>query len=172
MSVNEQVARKEAIKHYTEEAPTHAHHHVSEKLKFFSGEETNSSLPLSAQRRVRELQTGNKELQRQIAHLKHECSLSSDPLHIMNEIENANSTVAKNAGEILNIFTQNEKRLARIAELEKQNINLQQEITDNMAAFASISEQDKKSGFASGYYSARSTYENNLATLHQLKSAS
>lgn len=166
---------KEALNHVIEAhaVPNHAQHHVShqDKVRFFSGEETTSTLPLSSMRRVRELQTANKEIQRQIEHLRHECSLSSEPLRILNEIEHANSTVAKNTGEILNIFTQNEKRLARIADLEQQNINLQQEITDTMSSFSANSEQDKKTEFASGYFKAKSTYDNNIVMLNQLKSA-
>ena len=133
-------AAKETVKEVAEEQ-VHVHHHVSakERKQFYTGEES-SALTSANIKRVRDLQCANDELQRKIATLRHECSLSEDPLKVMNDIEYCNATIARNTGEILNIFTQNEKRMARIAELEKQNINLQQEITDTMSAFGSMND--------------------------------
>jgi hypothetical protein len=169
----QQVETKEEVKHVASEQTTHAHshHHVSfhDKMLFFSGAES-ALLPVSWLQRVRELQTSNDELQRQVASLRHECSLSADPLKIMNDIQYATSTIAKNTGEILNLFRQNEKRLAHIAEIERQNLNLQQEITDTMSSFGSNNQQDKQTEFAAGYFNAKSSYENNAFTLQQLKS--
>lgn len=171
--VVDKTEKKESVQHAAAEQVMQAHvHHMSqqERLLFYTGQES-SALTCSSIRRVRDLQCANDELQRKIATLRHECSSSEDPLKIMNDIEYCNATIARNTGEILNVFTQNEKRLAKIAELERQNINLQQEITDNMSAFATVVEQDKKTRFASEYFNAKSSFDNNIALLTQLKNA-
>src|SRR5579885_2030573 len=106
----DKVEKKEAVQHTAEAAATTHVMHMSqqERLLFYSGQES-SSLTSGSMRRVRDLQCANDELQRKIATLRHECSLSEDPLKIMNDIEYCNATIARNTGEILNIFNQNEK---------------------------------------------------------------
>lgn len=165
-------AEKTVHPHVTQAQPISPTHHIThhEKAKFYSGEES-VSLPSSALKRVRDLQAANDELQRHIAALRHDCSLSQDPLKIMNDIGYAQATVARNTGEIMNIFLQNEKRLAQIAELEKHNINLQQEITDTMSAFGVHNEQEKKIHCATGYFSAKTNLDHNVLLLQQLKNA-
>lgn len=171
--VNKREVKEEAKQTAEEQVVhTHSHHHLSqqERMAFYSGAES-ASLTGSSMKRVRDLQAANDELQRQISTLRHECSLSADPLKIMNDIEYCSSTIARNTGEILHIFSQNEKRLARIAELERQNINLQQEVTDTMSSFGSNNDPDAKTQFASGYFNAKCILESNIVTLQQLKTA-
>jgi DNA integrity scanning protein DisA with diadenylate cyclase activity len=150
-----------------EASTTHVNTHITtyERIKFYSGED-RASIQLNSLQQVRTLECANDDLQRQITHLK---SDTVDPLKTLADIDHCNAMIARNTGEILNVYAQNEKRLARINELEKQNINLQQEISDTQAAFGSSHDQDLKIKYASEYFGAKSSYDGNLVEIQELK---
>jgi hypothetical protein len=118
--------------------------------------------------RVRELQEDNDNLQRQITQNEKELLQVGDPLAILAEIEHCNIMIARNTGEILNIYTLNEKRLKRILELEKQNVNLQQELSDTQAKFITCHEMAQRTKYAVDFFLSKAQYEKNLGEIRDL----
>jgi hypothetical protein len=118
--------------------------------------------------RVRELQESNDNLQRQVTQNEKELLHAEDALAILAEIEHCNIMIARNTGEILNIYNQNEKRLKRIQELEAQNINLQQEMSDTQGKFITCHEMSQRTNFAAEFFITKAQYEKNVAEIREL----
>lgn len=137
------------------------------RVEFYNGSD-RSSLQLRQIHRVRELQEINDNLQRQVRENEISLPTSSDPLSVIAQIEQCNILISRNTGEILNIHIQNERRLHRIAQLEAQNIDLQQEISDNQSKFSACQEIVARSQHASDFFLARAQYEKNLNEIRHL----
>jgi hypothetical protein len=114
------------------------------------------------------LQESNDSLQRQISRNEKEVLHSEDALSILAEIEHCNIMIARNTGEILNIYTQNEKRLQRIMELEAQNINLQQKMSDTQGEFITCHDMSQRTKFAAEFFTTKAQYERNLVEIREL----
>jgi hypothetical protein len=135
--------------------------------EFYTGKE-RMTLQMRQIQRVRELQESNDNLQRQVTQNEKELLHVEDPLAILAEIEHCNIIIARNTGEILNIYSQNEKRLKRIMELEKQNINLQQEMSDTQAKFITCHEMAQRTKFAADFFLSKAQFEKNLVEIREL----
>jgi len=138
-----------------------------DRAEFYTGGE-RMTLQMRQIQRVRELQESNDNLQRQIAQNEKELLHVEDPLTVLAEIEHCNIIIARNTGEILNIYTQNEKRLKRIMELEAQNIDLQQEMSDTQGKFITCHEMSKRTKFAAEFFINKAQYEKNLMEIREL----
>jgi hypothetical protein len=138
-----------------------------DRAEFYTGSE-RITLQTKPIQRVRELQEANDNLQRQIARNEKEILHADDPLSILAEIEHCNIMIARNTGEILNVYTQNETRLKRIVELEAQNINLQQEMSDTQSKFITCHEMAQRTKFAAEFFVTKAQFEKNLTELREL----
>ncbi len=126
------------------------------------------SLQMSAVKRVRELQESNDNLQRQVARNEKEVLNAEDPLAILAEIEHCKIIIARNTGEIVNIYTNNENRLERIAALEAQNINLQQDMSDMQGKFITCHDMAQRTKFAAEFFLTKTRLEKNIAEINDL----
>ncbi len=138
-----------------------------ERVEFYTGKD-RLTLQVRNIHRVRELQEANDNLQRQVRENEISLSTSHDPLTIIAQIEQCNILISRNTGEILNIHIQNERRLARIAQLEAENINLQQDITDFQGKFSNCHEINDRAGYAAEFFLGRAQYEKNLVEIREL----
>jgi hypothetical protein len=161
------VASKEGAQRTLIANPAHRLFNHDERADFYVGSE-RMTLQMKQINRVRELQETNDNLQRQIARNEKEVLHSDDALAILAEIEHCNIMVARNTGEILNIYTQNEKRLQRIMELEAQNINLQQEMTDTQGKFITCHDMPQRTKFAAEFFLSKAQLEKNIAEIREL----
>jgi hypothetical protein len=138
-----------------------------DRVEFYTSSE-RVTLQTRQIQRVRELQESNDNLQRQITQKEKELPHAADPLAILAEIEHCNIMIARNTGEILNIYTQNEHRLKRIMELEAQNIDLQQEMSDTQGEFITCHEMSQRTKFAAEFFITKAQYEKNLVEIREL----
>lgn len=147
----------------------HAKHYFTreERANFYAGQD-RLTLQARTLERVRELQEANDALQRQITKCEKEIQTCSDPLALLAEIEHCHIMVARNTGEILNVYAMNEARLRRIAELEAQNLELQQNMSDSQGQFISTRDMNLRTQHASEYFLGKTTYERNLEELRFL----
>src|SRR6267154_2292254 len=139
---------------------THLFNH-DDRAEFYTGNE-RMTLKMRQIQRFRELQESNDNLQRQITGDEKELLHAEDPLAILAEIEHCNIMIARNTGEILNIYSQNEKRLKRIIELEAENINLQQEMSDTQGKFITCHDMSQRTRFAAEFFINKAHHEKNL----------
>ncbi len=142
-------------------------HSQDGRSDFYTGNE-RVTLQGKYVQRVRELQEINDNLQRQIIKNQKDMPESHDPLSILADIEHCYIMITRNTGEIMNIYTMNENRLKRIAELEAENINLQQEISDAQGKFSGTQEMDLRTKFATDYFANKARYEKNLVEIQEL----
>lgn len=119
-------------------------------------------------RRVRELQDSNDQLQRHIKQINKEVDHSNDPLTLLAEKERCEIMVARNMGEILQIHKDNEARLARIAELEAQNIQLKEEAISQRDNFIGSHDLNSRYEHATEFFLAKSHIERNIKELFDL----
>ncbi|MBS0604237.1 MAG: hypothetical protein JSS60_04275 [Verrucomicrobia bacterium] len=138
-----------------------------DRAEFYTGNE-RVTLQMRPIQRVRELQEANDNLQRQVTRNEKELAHAEDPLAILAEIEHCNIMIARNTGEILNIYTQNEQRIKRIAELEAQNINLHQEMSDTQGKFITCHDMTQRTKFAAEFFITKAQYEKNVAEIREL----
>jgi hypothetical protein len=137
------------------------------RSEFYTGHE-RMTLQDSQVQRVRELQEINDNLQRQVSKNEKELLHSQDPLTVLAEIEHCNIMIARNTGEILNIYSQNETRLKRIAELEAENINLQQDMSDTQGKFITCHEMSQRTKYAAEFFLTKAHYERNSEEIRVL----
>ncbi len=138
-----------------------------DRAEFYTGHE-RMTLQMKLVQRVRELQEINDNLQRQVVKNEKELLHAQDPLSVLAEIEHWNIMIARNTGEILNIYAQNESRLKRIAELEAENINLQQEMSDTQGKFITCHEMGQRTRFAAEFFLTKAQYEKNIVEIRDL----
>jgi hypothetical protein len=138
-----------------------------DRAEFYTGHD-RTTLQIDHIQRVRELQEANDNLQRQVTKDKKDLLHAEDPLVILAEIEHCNIIIARNTGEILNIYIQNEQRLKRIMELEAQNLNLQQEMSDTQGKFITCHEMTQRAKSAAEFFISKKHYEKNLAEIRDL----
>jgi hypothetical protein len=139
----------------------------ADRADFYTGNE-RMSLQMRQIQRTRELQEANDNLQRQVTRSEKELLQADDPLSILAEIEHCNIMIARNTGEILNIYAQNEKRLTRIMELEAQNINLQQDVSDTQGKFITCRDMSQRTKFAAEFFITKAQLEKNLVEIREL----
>jgi hypothetical protein len=138
-----------------------------DRAKFYTGHE-RLDLQASQVQRVRELQEENDHLQREINAREKELIESKDPLIILADIEHRRTIIARNTGEILNVYTRNEERLRKIGELEAENNKIKEEMKSMQARFINTNNMDEKTKFASDYFILRSNVEKNIQELNEL----
>jgi len=171
--VNSQATHVEEHKHTADGQPTLIINSAKrlfnhdDRAQFYTGQD-RISLQLKQIQRVREMQEENDNLQRQINENERELLNSQDPLTILAEIEHCNIMIARNTGEILTIYTQNENRLRRIADLDAQNIKLQQDMTDMQGKFITCHDMHQRTKFASEFFMSKAIYEKNISEIREL----
>ncbi len=138
-----------------------------DRTEFYTGHE-RMTLQITQVQRVRELQEINDNLQRQVLKNEKELLHSQDPLTVLAEIEHWNIIIARNTGEIINIYALNEARLKRIAELEAENINLQQEMSDTQGKFITCYEMNQRTKYAADFFLTKAQYEKNVLEIREL----
>lgn len=138
-----------------------------DRAKFYTGHE-RLDLQASQVQRVRELQEENDHLQREINARESELHETKDPLVILADIEHRKTIIARNTGEILNIYTRNEERLKKMGELEAQNDRIRNEMKSKQGRFINTLSMDEKTQFASDFFILRSTIEKNLQEIKDL----
>jgi len=138
------------------------------RFEFYVGKE-RMSLRNEDLQRIRELQDANDQLQRQVAMQKQELFQVADSLKLSAEIEQSTCMIARNAGEVLSIYSDNESRLRRISALENKNINLQQDMSDVLGRVATCHEMHQKTQLAKEYFLKKAEYDRNTAEIQRLK---
>jgi len=141
--------------------------HEDDRAEFYTGKE-RLTLQMRSVKRVRELQESNDNLQRQVTRNEKELSNAADPLAVLAEIEHCKIIISRNTGEIVNIYTNNENRLRRIAELEAQNINLQQDMSDTQGKFITCHDMSQRTKFAAEFFLTKTQLEKNIAEINDL----
>jgi hypothetical protein len=137
------------------------------RAKFYTGRE-RLDLQASQVQRVRALQEENDHLQREITSREKELLESKDPLIILADIEHRRAIIARNTGEILNIYTKNEERLRKMEHLAAENSKIKEEMKSMQLKFINTNNMDEKTKFASDYFIMRSTIERNTQELTEL----
>jgi hypothetical protein len=147
----------------------HARHYFTreERTNFYAGNDRLSLLP-ECLKRVRELHDMNDSLQRQIAKCEKELETASDALAIHAEIEHCHIMIARNTGEILNIYSMNDSRLRRIAELESQNLELNKNMDSTQSSFISTRDMAQRTQHATDFFLNKATFERNTQELRRL----
>lgn len=138
-----------------------------ERAKFYTGKE-RLDLQASQVQRIRELQEENDHLQREINARENELHDAKDPLVVIADIEHRKTIIARNTGEVLNIYTRNEERLKKIKELEAQNVKIKEDMKSMQGNFADTKNMDEKTKYASDYFIFRSTVEKNIQEIKEL----
>lgn len=138
-----------------------------ERTYFYGGYERLTLLSSHLQR-VRELHEANDKLQRQITKCEKELEGSDDPISFGAEIEHCYVMIARNTGEILNIYSMNEARIRRIAELEAQNIELTKNMDGIQANFFSAKEMNDRTQHATEFFLNKATLERNIEEIRHL----
>jgi hypothetical protein len=138
-----------------------------ERADFYSGEDRHT-LKGSDIERVRELHEHNDELQRQIITKRKELTSSSDQLALIADMEHCSILIARNTGEILKIYAQNEARIKRIAEIETTNCKLREDIMDMRDKFISNHDIQQRTKFAAEFFVLKDKLEKNTVELSEL----
>lgn len=141
---------------------------LNSRFEFYVGKE-RMTLRNEDLQRIRELQDANDQLQRQVAIQKQELFQVADSLKLSAEIEQSMCMIARNAGEVLSIYSDNESRLRRISALEDKNINLQQDMSDVLGRVATCHEMQQKTQFAKEYFLKKAEYDRNTAEIQRLR---
>ncbi len=138
-----------------------------ERAGFYTGEDRLTLQNHNIQR-VRELQESNDSLQREIARKEKLMLSASDPLAISADIEHAKIMIARNTGEILQIYANDEERRRRIAELEAQNIRLRAEMVNMQSKFITNHDMNQRTRHAADFFISKSRLEKNIAEIIDL----
>ena len=141
---------------------------LNNRFEFYVGKE-RITLRNEDFQRIRELQDANDQLQRQVTIQKQELFQVADSLKLSAEIEQSMCMIARNAGEVLSIYSDNESRLRRISALEDKNINLQQDMSDVLGKVATCHEMQQKTQFAKEYFLKKAEYDRNTAEIQRLR---
>ena len=138
-----------------------------DRSNFYAGGE-RLTLTAASLAKVRQLHEANDCLQRQIANCEKGLGVAADPLSVHAEIEHCHLMIARNTGEILNIYSMNESRLRRIAELEAQNLQLEKNMVDSQGLFISTRDMNQRTQHAIEFFLNKSTFERNTEELRNL----
>lgn len=138
-----------------------------ERAKFYTGHERLNLLNAQVQR-VRELQEENDHLQREIAAKEKEVINCIDPLAILADIEHRKIIIARNTGEILKIYRNNDERLKRIQELENRNTKLHNDMMSMQGKFITTSDMEERTRCASEFFLMKSNIEKNIQEISDL----
>jgi len=140
---------------------------TDERADFYSGEDRHT-LKSSHLLRVRELHEINDDLQRQIISKRKDLPNSTDQLALIADMEHCSILIARNTGEILKIYAQNEARLKRIAELEVINVKLREEIMEMRDKFISNHDIQARTRYAAEFFVLKDRLEKNTSELFEL----
>jgi len=170
--VESQVFQKQEPAHIVGSETIIAHHAKTfftreERANFYAGQD-RLTLQTGNLDRVRELQEANDALQRQIANCEKDLKNTTDPLALLGEMEHCHIMIARNTGEILNVYSMNDARLRRIAELEAQNLELHQNMTDSQGQFIATKDMTLRTQHAAEFFLNKATYERNTEELRSL----
>ncbi|MFI5333857.1 MAG: hypothetical protein ACHQT8_01670 [Chlamydiales bacterium] len=138
-----------------------------ERAGFYMGEE-RLTLQNHNILRVRELQEMNDNLQREISRKEKLMLGAADPLAIAADVEHAKIMLARNTGEILKIYTEDEERRRRIAELEAQNIRLRADMSVTQSKFITDHDMQLRTRHAAEFFLSKSKLEKNIGEIIEL----
>jgi len=138
-----------------------------DRSKFYTGQDRLTLQNYNIQR-VRELQELNDNLQREIVKKEKEVLNASDPLSILADVEHCRIMIARNTGEILKIYVQNEERLNRIVQLEAENVRLKEEIIEMRDKFIHTHDMQLRTRHAVDFFLIKAKIEKNIAELYDL----
>ena len=136
-------------------------------VEFYTGQDCDK-LQNANLKKVRELQEANDALQRQIKQIDKEVKHSNDALTLLAEKERCQLIIARNMGEILKIHAENEARLARIAQIEAENMGLKEEVVSQRDNFVSTRDMDSRYQHAADFFLTKSQIEKNTNELFDL----
>lgn len=145
-----------------------AKQHANNRFDLYSGKE-KMTLRSDDLQRIRELQDANDQLKRQVSSQKKELFQAADSLKLSAEIEQTMCIIARNSGEILSIYSDNESRLRRISELEERNIHLQEDMSDVLGKIATCYDMHQKTKLSKGYFLKKAEHDRNAAEIQRLK---
>ncbi|MGL5263033.1 MAG: hypothetical protein ACRDAI_00405 [Candidatus Rhabdochlamydia sp.] len=165
-AINKDFATKSINSSVEKTAPSKQY--ANNRFDLYSGKE-KMTLRSDDLQRIRELQDANDQLKRQVASQKKELFQASDSLKLSAEIEQTMCIIARNAGEILSIYSDNESRLRRISELEERNIHLQEEMSDVLGKIAICFDMHQKTKFSKGYFLKKAEHDRNTTEIQRLK---
>ena len=138
-----------------------------EMSMFYSGE-NRTMLTEREIARVRELESRNDELQREIA--RSESVLKTNPqdsIALLAVIEHHIMMIAANTGEILKTFIENQERRERVKELESQNQKLIEDIERLQSAFSVEHNMQSRTKLACDISRSKSLHDRNAReTIH------
>ena len=140
---------------------------TGDRAQFYAGHD-RSNLRGNNVKRVRELQEENDHLQREISSKETELTECSDPLITLADIEHRKIQIARNTGEILKIYLNNEERIKRIQQLQSNNNRIQNEMMNMQGQFISTKDMEEKTKFASEFFLLKSEIEHNLQEINEL----
>ncbi|MCI0382203.1 MAG: hypothetical protein L0207_04025 [Chlamydiae bacterium] len=138
-----------------------------DRKTFYTGLERSGLLHHQVER-VRLLQEENDNLQREIALKEKEAADSIDPLSILADIEHRKTMIARNTGEILKIYSNNEARVKRVSELEQKNNELQREMMAVQGQFIAFNDMEERTKLASEFFVLKATIEKNFREIEDL----
>lgn len=140
----------------------------AQRAEFYSGQDR---MLLNKQEldRIYELEKANDSLQRSIFQKEHTVKNVSDPFVALADIEHAKMMIARNNGEILKIFDITAVRLQRIAELEKENLEMHLENNERQALWTTLHDMHERSQIASGIFLNKDLIERNELEITMLR---
>jgi len=138
-----------------------------ERAKHYTGEERLDLLNTQLHR-VRELQEENDYLQREVINKEKAILSTTDPLPLLADIEHRKTMIARNTGEIVQIYSSNKERLKRVKELEAQNSQIQKDMIVSQSKFISTNNMDERTRSASEFFIMKATLERNLQEISNL----
>jgi len=139
-----------------------------ERAIFYCGQD-RVTLQADQIRRVRELEESNDYLQRDILIKEDELKKSPEnSLTLLASIEHAKMMIACNTGEILKIYAQDEQRYTRATELEAQNKQLREEISDMEERWANCHDMTQRTKLARDIFLSRDVIKKNLDEMDDL----
>jgi len=147
--------------------PVRKNFSFEERAGFYTGED-RLTLQNHNIVRVRELQEMNDTLQREVSRKERLMLSASDPLAIAADVEHAKIMIARNTGEIIKIYAEDDERRKRIAELEALNIQLRADMATMQGQFISDHDLQSRTKHAADFFMSKARYEKNIAEVIEL----
>lgn len=162
-----QIINEESVKENIETSQRARYVSNDQMVYFFNGNDCRK-LQAADLKRVRELQDANDSIQREIAKIDHDVKHSKDGLTLLGEKERLLIMIARNTGEILKIQVENDRRVSRIAELERENGMLKEVIIDQRVKFIDTRNLHGRCKCAADFFLTESKIERNIDELVDL----
>ena len=92
----------------------------------------------------------------------------ADAIILIADIEQRQTIIARNTGEILKIYLLNEERLKRIKDLETDNVRLQGTVIDIQNKFMATNDVKLRTQLASEFFILKATIQSNQKELEEI----